>query len=153
MPLILGPIVYAGLRALLPTFLVVGLAYLNGARLEGPLGFVTLVVSSAGIGMVFALLGLVFVLKLKSMRALGLVQIAVFISTFLSIGQVPLSFLTGWMHTVARFNPITNVLRMGRQGFLGDVTWHGTWPGLLAVGVMIAAFSFLTRRAMRQLAP
>ena len=55
--------------------------------------------------------------------------------------------------TVARLNPITNILRLGRQGFLGDVTWHDTWPGLLALGLIIAALALLTRRNLRQLAP
>ncbi len=152
-PLIAGPILYSALRALMPTVLVLLLAYLNGARLTGPLGLVTLVAAAAGTGVMFALLGMVFVLKLRSMRALGLVQISVFISTFLSIGQVPLSFLSGWMHTVARLNPITNILRLARQGFLGDVTWHDTWPGLLALGLLIGALALLTRRNLRLLAP
>ncbi len=60
-------------------------------------------------------------------------QICIFAVMFLSIGQAPIGFLTGWLKTAARYNPFTNVLRMARQGFLGDVTWAGTWPGLLAL--------------------
>ena len=59
---------------------------------------------------------------------------------FPSIGQVPLALLDGWMKSVARVNPVTNVMRMMRQGFLGEVTWADTWPGLLVVAVGITVF-------------
>ncbi len=151
--LVLGPILYSAIRVLLPSVIVLGIAYANGARLQTPVGLATLMVAAMGTGVIFSLLGIVFVLRVKSMRALGLVQIVVFISTFLSIGQVPLQLVTGWMHGVARVNPITNVLRMGREGFLGDVTWGNTWPGLLVIVVVIAVLSLLTRNGLRRLAP
>jgi len=28
-------------------------------------------------------------------------------------------------------------LRLARQGFLGDVTWEGSWGGLLAIAVLL----------------
>ncbi len=35
---------------------------------------------------------------------------------------------------------VTNVLRMTRQGFIGDVTWTDTWPGLLVLVLGFALF-------------
>ena len=58
-------------------------------------------------------------------------QVGIFVAMFLSVGQVPLDVMEGWLHTVARLNPMTNMLRMARQGFVGEITWHDTWPGLL----------------------
>ena len=59
---------------------------------------------------------------------------------FLSVGQAPLVAIEGWLHDVAAVNPMTRVIRMCRQGFLGDVTWATTWPGLVGLGAMIAFF-------------
>ena len=40
--------------------------------------------------------------------------------------------MTGWLHTVARLNPLTNILRLARVGFLGDIVWADCWGGLVA---------------------
>jgi ABC-type polysaccharide/polyol phosphate export permease len=72
---------------------------------------------------------------------------------FLSIGQVPLSLQSGWLHDVSRVNPMTNILRMARQGFIGDVTWHETWPGLLALTALVAGFGALALRGLRRYLP
>ena len=47
------------------------------------------------------------------------------------------------MHAVATVNPVTDVIVLTRQGFLGDVTWAATWPGLSALAVMSAVFGAL----------
>ena len=59
---------------------------------------------------------------------------------FLSVGQVPLGVMEGWLHWVASLNPMTNLLRMARQGFVGAITWADTWPGLLVN--LIGALAF-----------
>ena len=52
---------------------------------------------------------------------------------------------------VARINPATNMLRFGRQGFLGSVTWHDSWPGLLAIaGFGLVSWVF-AERGLRKL--
>ena len=65
-----------------------------------------------------------------------IVQLVAFTSFFMTIGQVPLEFMSGWLYQVARFNPTTNVLRFARQGFLDGITWDLTWPGIV---VFVAA--------------
>jgi hypothetical protein len=30
-------------------------------------------------------------------------------------------------------------MRFARQGFIGDITWSATWPGLVAMAVMVSA--------------
>ena len=60
-------------------------------------------------------------------------QLTLFFAIFLTKAQTPLNVMTGWLHSVARINPFTNILRMARQGWLGDVTWNDTWGGLVAI--------------------
>lgn len=132
--LMVGPLLYSALRALLPVAIVVPIALLGGARLEGGVvGFACLVVAAAGIGIVSGLWGLGVAYRTRTQRSAALTQVGIFTVMFLSIGQVPLAVMTGWLHEAARVNPMTNVLRMARQAFLGDVSWATTWPGLVAL--------------------
>ncbi|MGZ7087140.1 MAG: hypothetical protein ACXVIH_12500, partial [Ilumatobacteraceae bacterium] len=118
------------------------------------MGLVVLYAGCLGIALVYGLLGLALVYKLRTQRAMAIAQTLVFSSSFLSIGQVPLSFQTGWLHGVSRVNPLTNVLRMTRQGFLAPgVTWHDTWPGVVALVAMIAVLGTLAARGLRKMGP
>ena len=92
-------------------------------------------------------------LRFKTMQAAPLMQMGVFMAIFLSTAQMPLNLLTGWLHNVARINPITNVLAMARQGFLGEVTWAVTWPGLVSLAGLIAATLFFAGRSMMKVIP
>jgi ABC-type polysaccharide/polyol phosphate export permease len=75
----------------------------------------------------------------------------VFVAMFLSVGQVPLGIMEGWLHAVARVNPMTNLLRMARQGFVAEITWAHTWPGLVVILVGTAIFGALAYTGLRKL--
>ena len=79
-------------------------------------------------------------------------QMGVFLSVFLSTAQVPLSVMTGWLHAVARVNPMTNIL-VARQGFIGEVSWGQTWPGLVALTGAVIVLGLFAVRGMRGLVP
>ncbi|RMH82098.1 MAG: hypothetical protein D6683_03175 [Actinomyces sp.] len=150
--IVLGPLGYAAVRSLVPTTLVLAAGFAAGARLEGgPAGLVTLYLGAMGFAMVIGLFGIAMVLRIGNIRAMTVVQLLAFLALFVSIGQVPLTLLTGWLHDAARFNPVTNVLRFARQGFLGPVTWDQTWPGLVALAGMAAPFVVWIRVELRRL--
>ncbi len=155
LPLLLGPIGYSLLRSLIPTTMVLLVAYtLGSADVAGGVAGVAMVYLGAfGVATAFACLGLFAVFILKSMRALLAIQVPIFMITFLSIGQVPLSFQTGWLHAVSRINPITPVLTMMRQGFLGPVTWADSWPGLVALLALVGFFGIGAWVMLRRMAP
>jgi hypothetical protein len=52
---------------------------------------------------------------------------------------------------MARWNPATPVLAMTRQGFLGEISWSETWPGLLVIGGGLALFGAFARTQLRRL--
>ena len=56
-----------------------------------------------------------------------------FCCVLITTAYAPLHLLTGWLQTVAKINPVTQVVEAARQGFVGSVTWADTWPGLLAL--------------------
>ena len=147
-----GPLGFSVVRALLPVVIVLPVGYLGGARLQDPLGLIALLVATAGIGVVAGLWGLGVVYRLRTQRAGGLVQVGIFVTLFLSVGQVPLEAMEGtWLEPVARINPFTRVLMMARAGFLGEVTWADVWPGLLALAVAGGLLSLFAWRGFRKL--
>jgi ABC-2 type transport system permease protein len=137
-----GPLLAAVLRSLIPLTLLLMAALIGGADFHGGvLGVVTLATATFGVALMGGAWSTALALKFKTMQAAPLMQTGVFIAIFLSTAQMPLEFLTGWLHAVARFNPMTNVLALARQGFLGEVTWADTWPGLVSLAGMIGVLT------------
>jgi ABC-2 type transport system permease protein len=152
--LLVGPVFGAVVRSLPSTYIVMTVAALGGARLVGGwLGALTLLAAAVGVTTMFGFWTLGLAYRFKSQRAAPLMQIGIFVSIFLATAQVPLAAMTGWLHAVARVNPMTNILRLARVGFLGDVTWQDTWGGLaaLAIGTVLAAL--FAARQFRNLVP
>ena len=153
--LVFGPSLGAATRALLPFTVVLAVGFLGGARLDGALGVVTLFVSAAGTCVFHAFWCLGIAYRAKSQRAAPLMQLGVFLTVFLATAQVPLSVMTGWLKPVATVNPMTNVLRLARAGFVGGdgVAWAECWGGLLALGVALVLASWWAARGFQKLVP
>ena len=150
--LVVGPLMAAVVRVLLPVVTVSIVGFAAGARLtDGLVGMVTLVVAAEGFALVAALWGLGVVFRLRTQRSGALIQVGIFVTMFLSIGQAPIELMEGWLPHVARVNPLTYVIDMGRAGFLGPVTWSAVWPGLVAIAVGLAVFSVWTLTGFRRL--
>jgi ABC-2 type transport system permease protein len=143
--LLLATVMTAAVRALLPFVLVMILGFIGGMSIPGGvLGVLSLLIAGVGTSVVGSMWGMGLAYRFKSMAAAPLMQLGVFVLVFLSATQVPMRGLSGWLHSFARINPATNILRLGRQGFLGHVTWQDTWPGLLAIagmGIVLAIFA------------
>ena len=139
--LIVGPLFTAWIRVLIVITSVLLVGLLFGARLTGgAIGLLTMFVAGLGVATIATGWGLGLAFRFGDMRAAALMQLGLFNAIFLSNAQTPLNVMTGWLHSIARINPFTNILRLAREGWLGEVTWRDTWGGLLA----IAALSFLT---------
>lgn len=140
-----GLLIYSVGRSLFPAVAVLAVAFgLLGADMPGGLlGFVMVFVSVAVVSIIMSLMAMSVAFTLKTIKAMGFAQILIFCLMFLSVGQAPLVAIEGWLHDVAAINPITRVIRMCRQGFLGDVTWSVTWPGLVASAGMIGFFGLI----------
>ena len=86
-------------------------------------------------------------LRLRTMQAGLVMQMPVFLLLFFAPVYVPLALLQGWIHDVARVNPITRMLEAGRGLLAGTPTEVG-----LAFGVAVAlvlAFSLWALRGLR----
>jgi ABC-type multidrug transport system permease subunit len=154
-PILVGAILAGWVRALLACGLVLVVGLLMGAELSGGVvGIALILLTALGVGAIALGWTLGIVYRSADMRSIfALIQIGIFFPTFLSTGQVPLSEQTGWVHAVARVNPITNILELTRQPMLGEVTWSSTWPGLLALaGGALVLWAFAVR-GLRRLIP
>lgn len=150
--LVAGPLLASMLRALFPITLLLIIAGIAGASLPGGVaGIGTLVVAALGVSLVGGAWALALALRFKTMQAAPLMQMGVFLTIFLSTAQMPIDLLTGWIHAVARFNPMTNILALAREGFLGEVTWSGTWPGLFAIFALATGLILFAARSMQRI--
>jgi ABC-2 type transport system permease protein len=148
--MVFGPLCASMVRAIIPLVLVSAVAFIGGAALPGGvLGLVTLAIAGMGLAYCASGLGLGLAFRMRSLAAATLTQFAIFFTLFLSTAQMPLDFIEGWVKPLARINPMTNVLRLARQGFLGEVTWRGTWGGLLALGVLGVLSTVFAVRGLR----
>jgi ABC-2 type transport system permease protein len=150
--LLLGGLGSALVRAAIAIVIVTIVGVALGARFTGGVpGVVALVVAGLGIATVgtFWALGLVY--RLRDMRAAALMQLTLFFGLFLTEAQMPIPLMTGWLPTVARYNPLNQVLRLGRIGFVGDPSWSDAWPGLLTLVVLVSLAALFARRGLAAL--
>jgi ABC-type polysaccharide/polyol phosphate export permease len=83
---------------------------------------------------------------LRTEQAGALIQMPVFVLLFLAPVYVPLSLLTGWIHDVANFNPVTAVLEAGRGLLAGSPVKVAIAFAALVAGV--AVMSLFARRGL-----
>ncbi len=105
-----------------------------------------------GMGTLAALWGCALALKFKSQSAAPLMQAGMFVLILTTTAYAPLALLSGWLHTVAKYNPATQIVEAARQGFVGGVTWGDTWPGLLALAGLLAVLTAFALRGMHRTA-
>ena len=152
--LLVGPILAGIVRCTITLAVVLAFGVALGARLPGgAVGLFALWIAALGMAVASTgwALGLVF--RVPDQRAGPILQLGIFVSTFLSTGNVPLADQIGWTKPLARINPVTYILQLARQGFLGEVTWAHTWPGLLAAAGSVAVLWTFAATGIRRLTP
>jgi ABC-2 type transport system permease protein len=102
--------------------LIVG--FIVGVRFEtGPLGVVVFILMAAAWSLAFAGFGYAIALKTGNPAAVNTSFLLFFPFLFLTSSYVPRSQLTGWLHTVSAWNPVTYLLEGMRS--LTFVGWRG----------------------------
>lgn len=149
--LLVGLVLSAGLRALLPATFLLIVAFAVGAHWPGLLGLAVAIFVVMGMAVVAATWGTSLALRFKSQSAAPLMQAGMFLAVLLTTAYAPIDLLQGWLQTVARLNPVTQVVEAARQGFVGDVTWAGTWPGLVALLGLGIVLTYFALRGMRRM--
>ena len=152
-PVILaGLVLSAALRSLIPAIFLLIVGFAIGVQWPGLDGLLIALLVVMGMGTVAACWGTTLALKYRSQSAAPLMQAGMLLLVLTTTAYAPLALLTGWLHTVARYNPVTQVVEAARQGFIGGVTWGDTWPGLVALAGLLAVLSALALRGMHRTA-
>ena len=155
--LIVGPVLATWIRVTLVTLIVFGAGTLLGARpTAGVLSYLCSWIAALGISTIGAGWGLGLAYRFQDMRGAAIMQLSIFLTMFLSTAQVPLNVMTGWLHTVARINPITNIFRLSRSGWVnasdpGHMSWSNAYGGLTAIAVFSVLSLIFALRSLQKI--
>jgi ABC-2 type transport system permease protein len=86
-------------------------------------------------------------MRLRSQQAGPVMQMPVFLILFFAPVYVPLDLLTGWIHGVAKVNPVTALLEAGRSLLAG--TPVEVAAAFAIVAGLIAGFALWALRGLR----
>jgi len=150
--LLAGTVLAASTRALIPATFVLAIALPLGANWPGIDGLLVTYLMVAAMAAVAACWGSMLALRFKSQSAAPLMQSGMMALILLTTAYAPLALLQPWLADIADVNPVTEVVEAARQGFVGGVSWDGTWPGLLALAGLLVVLGALALREMRRTA-
>jgi ABC-2 type transport system permease protein len=150
--LLAGSVLAASARALIPATFVLAIALLLGAGWPGIGGLLVAYFMVAAMAAAAACWGSALALRFKSQSAAPLMQAGTMALVLTTTAYAPLVLLQPWMQSVAEVNPVTEVIEAARQGFVGSVTWAGTWPGVVALLGLLTVLGAWALREMRRTA-
>jgi ABC-2 type transport system permease protein len=140
-----GYVLYSFVRGLVAIAAVWGVALIAGMPVRGnAFEIVGIIALAILIGVAETMYAAGLALRMRSMMAAALIFMPSFLVLFLTPDFVPLNLLTGWLHTVARFNPLTPAMEAGRSFMAGTSANVG-----LAFGLAVGLVLFFTAFAIR----
>ncbi len=151
--LLTGIVSSASLRCLMPATLLLTLGFILGVPWPGLDGLVISLVLMMCVSAAIACWATMLALKFRTQQAAPLMQMGGFVLTLFTTSYAPKQLQQNWLEAVSTVNPITQVLKAMRQGFIGDpVTFAHTWPGFVAVAGLLAFFATLAVRGLQRYA-
>ena len=134
--------------ALIIPIVIVG--FIVGVRFEtGPLGVVVFITIGALWSLAFSGFGYAIALKTGNPAAVNSSFLLFFPFLFLTSSYVPREQLSGWLDTVATFNPVTYLLEGLRSLVVEGWEWGDLASALVAVGVVAAVSMTMCFAALR----
>ena len=152
--LVVGPILGAVTRSLVPATVVLIVGLLLGARLTGGVpGLLALYFACAAFCASAALWGVFMAVTFRTQQAGPLMQQGVFLAVFLSTAYTPEVLLEGWLAEAAHLNPITHVVEMARQATVVGIepSLAHTWPGVVALAGLAVVLGTLAVAGLRRM--
>jgi ABC-type multidrug transport system permease subunit len=152
--LVVGPILGAITRSLVPATVVLVVGLLIGADLPGGVvGLLALYFACAAFCACAALWGIFMAVTFRTQQAGPLMQQGVFLAVFLSTAYTPEVLLRGWLADVAPYNPVTYVLEMARQATVVGLepSLAHTLPGVAALAGLAAGLGTLAMIGLRRM--
>jgi ABC-2 type transport system permease protein len=135
--LVIGPLLYQAISALVPTGILMGLGYLIGARFHGGvLGLAVMAVTLSAISAALSALSTaVAVLVRREESLIAMVNFLVMPMTFLSTAFMPADLMPRWAALAMQGNPVDWAVRVCRAAFNGE---PATGSSALRLGLLVA---------------
>jgi ABC-2 type transport system permease protein len=136
------------------SLVVVGIGWLAGARYGGGIGGMLAALGVATLlATIFCCCSTAVALITRSQIALiSLSQLIVLPATFLSTTMMPASLTPEWVQDVARWNPMTWAVELGRGGLTGEYPDAAWWQlgGLVVLAAVAFAWAVRSIRAYQR---
>lgn len=149
--LLLGPLIATAARSAFTTTIVLIAAAIGGVLPQSVVGTLVLYVLGIGFALIAACWAMGIALRARTIQSAPMMQIAVFLSVFLSVPYTPREAQIGWLRRVSDVNPVTRILEAGRDAISGGVAWPTLWPGLLALAGLLTALGVFAFLGLRRL--
>jgi ABC-2 type transport system permease protein len=138
--IVVGYVISAMVRAGFVLGVVFCAGLISGMRVDGGIGdLLVLLLLAMATSSVATLWAAGIAMRLRTMQAGPLIQMPVFILMFLAPVYVPLALVGGWVHDVARYNPVTALLEAGRGLISGEPTKVAIAAGCLGALFVVTA--------------
>lgn len=144
-----GTIAYQSITAIVQTVIVIGIAYLAGARFQSPVvGIALTLLGAVLLTVVFAALSNAIALLTRTQDALiGISQLLSLPLAFLSSAIMDPDLAPGWVRTAATCNPLDWAVVVSREALSAAPDWAAIWPRLGALAALAVVMSWLATRA------
>jgi ABC-2 type transport system permease protein len=149
--LVAGPTVAAMARSLFTTSILLIAGLIGGIGLPGVGGTLVVYLMAMCFSAATALWAIGVALRTGTVQSTPLMQVVVFLSIFLSVAYAPRETMTGWLRSIADWNPVTYMIEASRAAEVNDLTWADLGPGLLAAALLIAVFAAFAGSGLRRL--
>jgi ABC-2 type transport system permease protein len=149
--MIVSTMLYQSVLAVLQTLVVLGVAWLAGARFGGGvLGMLVLLLATVLLTFVFSAFSNAIALIAKQQTALiAISQLISFPLMFLSSAIMDTSLSPAWVGEVARFNPFEWAVVAGRGALQDAPDWGVVWANLGLLAALAVIMTWLATRAFR----
>ena len=149
--MMVATLVYQALLTLVQSLIVLGVAWLGGARFDGGLGGILILLLAAMLLTAsFSALSNAAALLARNQNVLiGISQLITIPLMFLSSALMDTSLSAGWVAEVARFNPFEWAVVAGREALGASPDWASVWGHLGLLAVFTAVLAWAATRAFR----
>ena len=148
--MIVSTMLYQSVLAVIQTLVVLGVAWLAGARFGGILGMLVLLLATVLLTFVFSAFSNAIALIAKQQTALiAISQLISFPLMFLSSAIMDTSLSPAWVGDVARFNPFEWAVVAGRGALQESPDWGEIWFNLGLLAALAVIMTWLATRAFR----
>ena len=149
--MMVSTLVYQALLTLVQSLIVLGVAWLGGARFGGGLGGILILLLAAMLLTAsFSALSNAAALLARNQNVLiGISQLITIPLMFLSSALMDTSLSADWVAEVARFNPFEWAVVAGREALGASPDWASVWGHLGLLAVFTAVLAWVATRAFR----